>query len=155
MKIKKAWVNRRKKSVEIETAKGILGLPFARLRLKPKPNDRVVEVIVDKELGKRAITYRLESGREDSIHLDAFLDFNQDPDFLRDVTLHKLTVQARQFMKKVGISKQEMIRRLKTSPSQLYRLLDPSNYRKSVDEMLRLLSVLGYHVELKIYKEAA
>lgn len=52
-----------------------------------------------------------------------------------------------------GLSKHELIRRLKTSPSQLYRLLDPANYRKSIDEMLRLLAVLGYRVNMTLVKE--
>jgi len=58
-------------------------------------------------------------------------------------------------MKASGLSKHEVVRRLKTSPSQLYRLLDPTNDRKSIDEMLRLLSVLGYTVEWSVVKQAA
>jgi len=40
------------------------------------------------------------------------------------------------------------MRRLKTSPSQFYRLIDPTNYRKSIDKMLELLAVLDCEVEL-------
>ncbi len=105
--------------------------------------------------GRRAITYRLSSGQEDSVHLDAFLDYAEDPEFLRKITLHKLTLEARKALKASGLSKQEVTRRLKTSPSQLYRLLDSSNYRKSVDEMLRLLSVLGLTIEWNIVRRAA
>jgi hypothetical protein len=47
------------------------------------------------------------------------------------------------------------VRRLKTSPSQLYRLLDPANYKKSMDEMMRLLAVLGYRVEVQLVEDAA
>jgi hypothetical protein len=36
----------------------------------------------------------------------------------------------------------------RTSPAQLYRLLDQTNYRKSVDRLLRLLHVLDHDVEL-------
>ncbi len=78
-------------------------------------------------------------GREDSVHVDAFMDY------------------AQQVAEKpvFGLSKQEVTRRLRTSPSQLYRLLDSSNYRKSVDKMLRLLSVLGLTVEWNIVRRAA
>ena len=100
-------------------------------------------------------TYVLESGKEDSIPVDAFLDYNRDPDYMRDITLHKLTVQALKLVEKSGLSKHELIRRLKTSPSQLYRLLDTANYSKSMDEMLRLLAVLGYRVDMKLVKDAA
>ncbi len=40
-------------------------------------------------------------------------------------------------------------RRLGTSASQLYRLLDPTNYKKSVDQMLALLLVLGCDVDVR------
>jgi hypothetical protein len=155
MKIKNVIVNNRRKSVEIETRKGALSLPFTKLRVKPTRHNKIIEIYVDPELGRRAISYRLASGQQDSVHVDAFLDYNKDPEFLREITLHKLSVEAVKAMKASGLSKQEVIRRLKTSPSQLYRLLDPSNNRKSIDEMLRLLSVLGYRVEWSVVKQAA
>lgn len=155
MKIKKVKINNRKKCIDIETRKGKYSLPFSRLELQPTPKNKIAKIYIDKELASECVTYFLESGQEDSVPLDAFLDYNKDPEYVRDMTLHKLTVDAVKLLKKSGLSKQEVIRRLKTSPSQLYRLLDPANYKKSIDEMLRLLSVLGYRVELKILKQAA
>lgn len=155
MKIKSARINNRKACIEISTRKGRYTLPFSRLRLRPTQRNKIAKVFVDKEIGWEGITYELESGQEDTLHLDAFLDYNQDPQFMRNLSLHKLTVQALNLLKTSGLSKQEVIRRLKTSPSQLYRLLDTANYKKSIDEMLRLLSVLGYTVELMIHKKAA
>lgn len=155
MKIKRVTVNNRKKALEIETAKGDFALPFSRLQLKPTVKDRIKAAHVDSELDNHAVTYTLESGKEGSVHLDAFLDYNRDPDFMREITLHNLTVAALRHLKTAGLSKQELIRRLKTSPSQLYRLLDPANYQKSVDEMFRLIAVLGYRVDVKVTKEAA
>ena len=154
MKIKSVRVNNRKKAIEIETPKGWLALPFSKLEIAPTAKNKVTDLYVDKELASKAITYTLASGDEASVHLDAFLDYNKDPDFLRDLVLHKLTVEAVHLMKKSTLSKQEVIRRLRTSPSQLYRLLDPTNYRKSVDEMLKLLSVLGYRIEWQIVAES-
>ena len=133
MKIKSVGANNRKKAIEIETAKGHLAIPFSRLELKPTLKNGITDIYVDKELASRAVTYVLASGDEASVHLDAFLDYNKDPDFLRNAALHQLTVEAVKLMKKSNLSKQEVIRRLKTSPSQLYRLLDPANYSKSLD----------------------
>ena len=155
MKIDKVVVNNRKKTLEIKTSKRQFALPFARLRLKPTTRNRVAKIYVDKELGFKAVTYLLQSGEEDSIHLDAFLDYNRDPDFLRDVTLHKLSIEAQKLFKKAGLSKQEVMRRMKTSAGQLYRLLDPANYNKTVDQMLKLIAVLGYAVDMSIHKLAA
>jgi hypothetical protein len=153
MKIKSVIINLRKKAFEIATAKGTLTLPFARLALKPTPKDKIKSAYVDSELGNEAITYMMSSGKEDSIHLDVFLHYNRDPDYHLEITLHKLTVDAITQVKQSGISKHEIIRRLNTSASQLYRLLDPANYKKSVDEMMRLLAVLGYRVDMTVVKE--
>jgi len=39
---------------------------------------------------------------------------------------------------------------LRTSATQLYRLLDQTNYRKSVDQLLSLLHVLDCDVDLLV-----
>ncbi len=155
MKIKSVETNNRKKAIEIETSNGRLTLPFSRLELKPSSKNGITNIYVDKELASNAVTYVLASGDEASVHIDAFLDYNKDPELLRNAALHQLTIEAIKLMKKSSLSKQEVIRRLKTSPSQLYRLLDTANYSKSIDEMLRLVSVLGYRVEWSIVKEVA
>ena len=155
MKIKSVALNNKKKTIEIETNKEDFSLPFSRLVLRPTAKNRIVKIYVDKQLANRGVTYLLESGAEDSIHLDAFMDYNKDPEFIRQTIVHQLTVKALELLKKCEISKHEMARRLKTSPSQLYRLLDPANRRKSIDEMLKLLSVLGYRIEWKLVKEVA
>ncbi|MNL58237.1 hypothetical protein D3C87_1818590 [compost metagenome] len=63
---------------------------------------------------------------------------------------YQLTLEVLQYVEKGKVSKNELTRRLQTSPSQLARLLDTSNKNKSVDQMLRLLAVLGCDVELKV-----
>jgi len=44
----------------------------------------------------------------------------------------------------------ESARRLGTSAPQLYRLLDPTNSSKSINQLISLLHVLGCQVELKM-----
>ena len=147
MKIRKVEIDNRKKSVLITTAKGDYSLPFVKLPLPPALKNKITDIFVDKELGKEAITYFLESGDEESVHLDVFLDFNREPDFLRKLFLFKLTHKAQESLVQSKLSKNEICRRLKTSPSQLARLLDQTNHKKSVDKMLELLAVLGVTVE--------
>jgi hypothetical protein len=48
------------------------------------------------------------------------------------------------------VSKRELARRLRTSPSQLYRLLDPTNSAKSVGQMLALLHLVGREVDVVV-----
>ena len=57
---------------------------------------------------------------------------------------------ARDAVEESGLSKREMIRRLRTSPSQFYRLLDPTYYGKSAGQMLALLHILGLEVDVVV-----
>ena len=55
----------------------------------------------------------------------------------------------------VEFSKREIVLRLGTSAAQLYRLLDQTNYRKSVDPLLALLQVLNCDVDLVVRTKTA
>ena len=69
---------------------------------------------------------------------------------MRDLLLYNLTSKALDRLETTTLSKREIIRRLGTSPAQFYRLIDTTNYRKSVDKMLSLLQVLGCEVDLVV-----
>jgi hypothetical protein len=148
MKIKNVFANNRKKAFELDVDRKHLIFPYAQLRLKPDTNNRVADVKVDSELGNEAFTYRLENGDEDSIHSDQVLEYNKDPNYLRDMLLYKLTLEAQKRLITSSLSHREIVRRLGTSVSQLYRLLDQTNYKKSIDQMLSLLTVLNCDVDL-------
>jgi len=120
------------------------------LRLVPSTDNKIKEAYVDKELGNTAVTYILESGEEDSIHLDAFLDYNKDPEYMAKVVLYKLTLTALELVKNSCLSKREIARKLNTSPAQLYRLLNTANYSKTIDQMVTLLASLGYEVNFNL-----
>lgn len=53
------------------------------------------------------------------------------------------------------LSKREIVRRLGTSATHLYRLLDQTNYRKSVDQLMALLQVLECDVDLVVRAKTA
>lgn len=148
MKIKQVTVNTRKKCIEIDTAKGSFALPFGNLRVKPSQTNKIESIYIDKELADRAVTYTLTSGEEESVHLDDFLEYAQDFNYLRKNLLYRLTIEANELLQQVSTSKRELARRLHTSPSQLYRLLDTANYRKTLDQMVKLLAVLGYQIDI-------
>jgi hypothetical protein len=150
MKIKKVFANNRKKAFELDVYGKHLIFPYAYLRLKPDTNNRVADVKVDPELGNEAFTYTLENGDEDSIHSDQVLEYNKDPNYLRDMLLYKLTLAAQKSLKASSLSHREILRRLGTSASQLYRLLDQTNYKKTIDQMLSLLTVLSCDVDLVV-----
>ncbi len=70
--------------------------------------------------------YRLASGREGSVLAEQVLDYNQDPGYLRDLLLYRLTVEAQKAVE------------------------DSPLYRKSVDKLLFLLQVLDREVDLVV-----
>ena len=150
MKIDSVTANNRKKAFEIRVGDASYVLPYAVLALRPDAKNRVVEAAPDPELGKEGFTYRLTDGSEDTIHLDAVLEYNQDPDYLKGLMLHRMTVEALKAVEDSDLSKRELIRRLDTSASQFYRLLDPANTTKSVGQMLALLHLLGKDVDVVI-----
>ena len=155
MKIRSVTANNRKKAFEIKTASKTLLFPYAKSDPEPRPSDRVESVVVDKELGREAITYTLESGRQGTVHVDRVLEYNQDPAYLRDLLLYRLTLEAQRRVEKSPLSKREIIRRLGTSATQFYRILDQTNYRKSVDQVLFLLHVLDCDVDLVVRAKSA
>ena len=150
MKILEVQANNRRKAFEIRTKHGEYVFPYAQLEIPPRSEDRVVEVFPDEEVGNEAFTYRLESGAEDTVHVDAVLEYNQDPSYLNEVLLHQLTVEAQKALGESALSKRELIRRLETSASQFYRLMDPTYTNKSVGQMLALLRLLGREVDLVV-----
>lgn len=155
MKIRSVKANNRRKAFEVTAAKRRLLFPFARLEVQPTADDPIAKVFVDHELGAEGFTYVLQSGREGTVHIEDVLEYNQDPDYLRDLLLYRLTLEAQKAVAATPLARREIIRRLGTSPAQLYRLLDQTNYRKSVDQLLRLLQVLDCDVELVVRAKSA
>jgi hypothetical protein len=155
VKILDVVVNKRRKCFDLRTEKGRYTLPFAKLHLRPNQGNRVVEVYPDQEAGAEAFTYRLQSGDEDTVHLDVVLEYHQDPTLMNELFLHRLTMEARKAVEESDLSKRELIRALGTSPSQFYRLLDPSYYGKSIGQMAALLRLVDREVEVLVRERVA
>lgn len=150
MKIRSVRNNNRKKALEIKTSSRDLPFPHAKLEPPPSAADPIRRVFVDKELDNEAVSYVLRSGKSGTVHIEQALEYNEDPRYLRDALLYKLTMEAQKRLEQSALSKREIIRRLGTSATQFYRLLDQKNYRKSVDQLLLLLHVLDCDVELVV-----
>jgi hypothetical protein len=155
MKMRSVGHNNRKKLFEVRTAAKTLVFPFSRADPVPTMDDPLTTVLVDQEAGREAFTYVLHSGRSGTVHIEQVLDYNQDPAYLRDLLLYRLTLEAQKRIAKSPLSKREIVRRLGTSATQLYRLLDQTNYRKSLDQVLALLQVLNCDVDLVVRTKTA
>ena len=155
MKIRRVKYNNRKKLFEVRVSSKELAFPYAKTDPPPTPQDPVVRVSIDSELDREGFTYELQSGRTGTVHVEQILEYNQDPAYLRDLLLYRLTLEAQKRAEASSLSRREIIRRLNTSAAQLYRLLDQTNYSKSVDQMLALLQVLDCDVELVVRAKSA
>jgi hypothetical protein len=141
--------------VEVSTPRRTFVYPFARLDPRPTSDDPIASIGVDRELASEAFTYTLASGRAGSVHIEQVLDYNKDPGHLRDRLLYSLTLEAQRRLRRSPLSRRELIRRLRTSPAQFYRLLDQTNYRKSVDQLVALLQALDCDVRLTVRARSA
>ena len=155
MKIRSVTHNNRKKVFEVRTSTKKLMFPFSKAAPAPARQDPIRRVFVDAEAGREAFTYVLHSGRSGTVHAEQVLEYNQDPTYLRDLLLYRLTLEAQRRIAESRLSKREIVRRLGTSAAQLYRLLDQTNYRKSVDQVLALLQVLNCDVDLVVRTRTA
>jgi predicted XRE-type DNA-binding protein len=155
MKIRSVKANNHKRSFEVTVARGVLPFPYSKSEPAPTKDDPITEVYVDEELGREGFTYLLKSGKEGSIHVDSVLEHNEDPAYMRNLLLYKLTVQAQQCMQESPLSQAEILRRAKTSASQASRLLDPSNKTKSVDKLLVLLGAMDCEIEFTVRQVGA
>ena len=151
MKIRGVTRNNRKHEFLITTYSGAsYAYPYAKCDPVPSSQDRIEEVTVDIELGREAITYRLESGREGSVHIEQVLEFHKDPKYLAGILTYKLTIEALDRIEESGLSRRRIAKQLDTSVPQLYRLLDPTNTRKSLNQMVSLLHILNCDVDVSV-----
>ena len=155
MKIRSVKNNNRRKAFEVRTSSKEFLFPYSKAEPEPSTDDPIERVYVDTELGREAFTFLLGSGDEGTVHIEQVLEYNQDPHYLRDALLYKLTVEAQQRVEASALSKREIIRRLGTSATQFYRLLDQTNYRKSVGQLLSLLYILDCDVDLVVRAKSA
>jgi hypothetical protein len=155
MKIRMVVGNNHKKVFEVKTSTRTLVFPYAKVDPQPTGPEPLERVFVDRELDREGFTYVLTSGREGTVHVEQVLEYNQDPGSLRDALLYKLTIEAQKRVQASPLSKREIIRRLGTSATQFYRLLDQTNYRKTMDQLLSLLHILDCDVDLVVRAHSA
>jgi hypothetical protein len=155
MKIRSVKFNNKRKDFEVRASSRTYAFPYAKASPSPTSDDQVARAYVDKELGGDGFTYKLQSGKTGTVHVEQVLEYNRDPNYLRDLMLYKLTLEAQRRINDSPLSKREIIRRLGTSATQLYRLLDQTNYKKSLDQLVSLLQLLECDVDLVVRAKSA
>ena len=155
MKVRSVKLNNRRKAFEVRAPAKTYVFPYGKCDPVPTSDNPVTRVYVDKEIGSEGFTYQLASGKTGTIHLEQVQEYNNDPHYLRDQLLYKLTLEAQRRTAESALSKREIIRRLGTSATQFYRLLDQTNYSKSVDQLVSLLQALDCEVDLLVRAKSA
>ncbi len=143
--------NAHKQAFEIEI-EGKTPMEYSYPQCCPAPTreDAVVRVELDPELGFTGFVYFLASGSEGVVLSDHILRYNRDPAYLVDEMLYDLSCEAKLRLESSPIGIRALSRRLETSPAQIYRLVDPTNYGKTLDQMVRLLAALEAEVQLLV-----
>ena len=156
MKIRKVSANNRKHEFGVVNRSGSeYSFPYSKAVPRPSAKDPIEELYVDKELGSEAFTYRLKSGKEGSVHIEQVLEYNEDPKYLADLLTYRLSIEAQKRIETSELSRRQLAKRLNTSVPQLYRLLDPANTNKSMNQLVELLHVLDCDVDLVVKRKAA
>ena len=147
MKIRRVFAHEKKRAFIVQAGTKSYEVPFSTFSAAPSKRDPLTSVSVDRELEGRGFTFRLHSGREETMLLDQVLEMYHDPEIARKRALYDLTCLAQDTVRRSNITKRAIARRLRCTPTHLYRLLDQTFYSKTIDQMVRLLSVLGVELQ--------
>jgi hypothetical protein len=151
MRFKKIDFNNRKKIFILEYTSGlVIECPYFSFGIK----HNIVDAGTDREVGNHSFYFILENGYKDYVPFDQPLHIVQNPDYILEETLYKMTGQLNKFIVSSRISKRQLARLLKTSVSQLNRILDPANYKKDIGRLIEIAALLNYEF-LWDFKKAA
>lgn len=150
-KFKCVEYDNKKRLFHLEYSSGLkIECPYSALGIK----GAVVEAAPDNESGRHSFYFNLENGGREFVPFDQPLHIVQNPEYVKEQTLYGVTKQLNEFIKKSNISKRELARRLKTSLSQLSRLLDTTNYKKELSRLIELAALLDYEFVWEFKKAA-
>ncbi|MGV8083820.1 MAG: hypothetical protein AB2L09_09355 [Coriobacteriia bacterium] len=155
MKIQSIKANNHRRAFDVTVGNEVYSFPYSKVCPAPTQQDPIVRAYVDDELGQEGFTYVLRSGSEGSVHVESVLEYNEDPVYMRDLLLYNLTVEAQKCMAASPLTQAEIMRRARTSASQIARLLDTSNRTKSVDRLLVLLGAMDCAVEFTVHPRSS
>ena len=148
-KFKRVTFNNRKRTFHLEYTSGLkIDCPYAALSIKGK----ITEAAPDPECGRHAFYFAVDNGERDYVPYDQPLHIANVPEYAKEQALYEMTKTINEFIRKEGISKRELARRLGTSTSQLARLLDITNYKKELSRLIEIAAMLNYEFKWEFKK---
>lgn len=150
--------NYRKRGLEVTLREGTkvkkYFLPFAALgKINASSRNRLASIFIDKELNDQGAFFTLEDGTQCSFPPDLVL-YHCDPSY----DWAPLNQIKRALKGKLGESKlsvRVLADALKTSPSQVVRLLEENRGSRHLLQLFRLAEMAGYRIEFRLKKKRA
>ena len=157
-KIKKIVPNYKKNVLHMTVQEGaksrVYHLPFSAFRDKKiGVRNKFVSIDIDKDLGSQSASFILQDGSKGDFPADLALYYG-DPSYQWS-PLNQLKRVVRDKIRQSKISFRVLADILKTSPSQVMRLLDEETASKQVSQLFRIAEVAGYQVEFHLKKRLA
>ena len=150
-KFKKVEFNNKKKIFRLTYNSNLMvECPYVALGIKEK----VIDAGPDKEVGHHSFYFVLENGKKDYVPFDQPLYISNNPDYMRQELMFELTMKIQYMIENAGISKRELARSLKTSVTQINRLLDQTNYNKDLSRLIQIAALLNYDFDWEFKKVA-
>lgn len=150
-KFRKVRLDNKKRVFHLEyTSRLKVECPYSSLGIRGK----VIEAAPDPETGHHSFYFVLENGKKNYVPFDQPLHIIQNPEYVKERTLYEMTKRLNEFIRKAGVPKRELARRLGTSMSQFARLLDTTNYKKELLRLVEIAAMLNYEFEWEFKKAA-
>lgn len=150
-KIRAASFDNRRRTLAVEYTSGkTVEVHYGQLGIRK----RVAMVWVDKETRGRSVGIRFENGSEDFMPYDQPLALAKDPEYLLRSQMERVVARIRGVLAKKGISKRYLAEQLGTSDNQVQRLLDPNLLNKNLEQLYRIVTLVGLELEWTIKKAA-
>lgn len=150
-KIKNVTFSNKTKEIEIEyTSKKKYSVHYGQLGIRKN----ILKAWVDHETGNQSVGFEFEDGSLDYMPYDQPLALNKDPDYLLQDQIEHLVLELNESIKKKGISKKFIAKKLKTSENQIFRLLNPSILNKNLEQLYQIAFILNKQIEIEL-KDAA
>ena len=150
--------NYRKHVLEVSLREGVktkaYNLPFSAFgQVRIDGNNRFTSIAIDRELGSQAASYVLEDGNRGDFPAD-FVLYHCDPTYDWS-PINQLKKALKDKLGRSNLSVRVIADALKTSPSQVVRLLEENKVSKQLLQLFRLADLAGYEIRFNLKKKKA
>ena len=129
-------------------------LPFAALgKTTPSSKNRFASILIDKELNEQGAFFTLEDGTQGSFPSDLVL-YHCDPSYDWS-PMNQIKAALKGKLGESKLSVRVLADALKTSPSQVVRLLEENRGSRQLLQLFQLAEMAGYQIEFRLKKKRA